>query len=197
VWFPGCHADVGGGYVDAAHRQESALDDLPLDWMCKRLLAHFPDFPVVSELACPPGSRLAMQHESRVGKYLLYRKAWRSIANTPVQVQEWPRGYEILVCRDRHMIPISEMVHISALERLGQEVYFDEVKQCYAPKNLTSILNLIDTTYSEPSSNLALENIVLVVNSDGRPFDRSRQCDRARVIELVKQARERLEKLQA
>jgi hypothetical protein len=169
VWFPGCHADVGGGYIDEAHRQKSALDDLPLDWMCKRLLAHFPDFPVASQFACLRGSHLAKQHDSRVGKYLLYRKAWRSITNTPVEVREWPHGYEILVCRDRHMVPINEMVHISALERLGQEVYIDEVKRPYAPKNLAGVLDLIEATYNERSNNLAADNVVLVVNSEGKP----------------------------
>jgi uncharacterized protein (DUF2235 family) len=36
VWFPGAHADVGGGYISEERRLQDrldALDDLTLDWM--------------------------------------------------------------------------------------------------------------------------------------------------------------------
>ena len=38
VWFPGVHADIGGGYLDDAQRdtaQVRPLDDLALDWMIR------------------------------------------------------------------------------------------------------------------------------------------------------------------
>ncbi len=54
VWFPGAHADIGGGYIDEEARDRNrldALDDLPLDWMLKRVKHHFPDFPVFSRIS--------------------------------------------------------------------------------------------------------------------------------------------------
>jgi uncharacterized protein (DUF2235 family) len=55
VWFPGAHADVGGGYVAEwdrivkvydRWRRQAALDDVTLDWMLRRVLARHPNFPV-------------------------------------------------------------------------------------------------------------------------------------------------------
>ncbi|HET7384917.1 MAG TPA: DUF2235 domain-containing protein, partial [Pseudolabrys sp.] len=48
VWFAGAHADIGGGYIneeDRLQKHPRALDDLTLDWMFKRLINYFPDFP--------------------------------------------------------------------------------------------------------------------------------------------------------
>jgi uncharacterized protein (DUF2235 family) len=47
VWFTGAHADVGGGYVDQERRIRTgvkALDDVPLDWMLKRVRRIFLSF---------------------------------------------------------------------------------------------------------------------------------------------------------
>jgi uncharacterized protein (DUF2235 family) len=49
AWFAGAHADIGGGYLNEEERKDKhplALDDITLDWMLRRVLAYYPDFPV-------------------------------------------------------------------------------------------------------------------------------------------------------
>ena len=47
VWFPGAHADVGGGYIIQENRHGGSidtLDDLTLSWMIKRVKARYDVF---------------------------------------------------------------------------------------------------------------------------------------------------------
>jgi uncharacterized protein (DUF2235 family) len=48
VWFPGAHADVGGGYNEEATRKRGGfyIEDIPLDWMIRRIKHYFGDFPL-------------------------------------------------------------------------------------------------------------------------------------------------------
>ena len=76
VWFPGVHADVGGGYEDAG------LSDIALGWMIDKALAAL--HPL--HLTTPPEQGLnprstATLHDSREGfwKKLFYREVPRFV----------------------------------------------------------------------------------------------------------------------
>lgn len=141
VWFPGVHADIGGGYFDDERRPEGlrALDDIPLDWMLRRLKARFADFPVPPGLPDTPdeGWAVAAQHDSRGWLYRRLARAHRAIANRFAAV---PAG-ELLVGRDRHQAVVGEMVHIAAVERLGRRVPCGEDTIVYAPPVLRALLD--------------------------------------------------------
>ncbi|MGY4465880.1 hypothetical protein ACVWWK_001562 [Bradyrhizobium sp. LB9.1b] len=178
VWFPGAHADVGGGYLDEelrAREQTAALDDLTLDWMLKRLRHHFPDFPT-SSVAWPELSAeqlrsraLAVQHQSRTGVYLAWPRAFRSLNNEPLKgcrhIPFVRPLSEINVGRDRHEEPTDEMVHVAALARWGREVAIGRTKATYYPKNLEQLMVTIGCASKEPKSVLPL------VDWDGTPMD--------------------------
>jgi uncharacterized protein (DUF2235 family) len=154
VWFPGAHSDVGGGNVDEERdRGEPALDDLTLDWMLKRVLSRFADFPVKHNgvriwPATSTGSALAPQDEPRRGFYRTLRFAWRSINNIPVPVGIRQRT----VGRDRHAETIGEAIHISALARLGREIRVRGSARYYSPANLISVLDQLAANYDSPGA---------------------------------------------
>jgi len=176
VWFPGAHADIGGGYIDEEARDRNrldALDDLPLDWMLKRVKHHFPDFQV-SEAGWPLVSAeflrkkaLSAQHQPRTGVYFAWPRAFRSLNNEAVDCRHIPilRPFsEINVGRERHEQPTDEMVHISALCRSNCEIPIGNRKSKYSPKNLRRILSRI-------SSGKDLTKLPPVVDWDGTPLD--------------------------
>jgi hypothetical protein len=176
VWFPGAHADIGGGYIDEEARDRDrldALDDLPLDWMLKRVKHHFPDFPV-SEAGWPMLSvellhkkALSAQHQPRRGLYLAWPRAFRSLNNETVDCSHIPilqPFCEINVGRDRHEQPTDEMVHISALCRSNCEIPIEKRKSIYSPKNLAKVLSRI-------ASSKDRAELLPVVDWDGTPLD--------------------------
>ncbi len=124
VWFSGSHSDIGGGLIPDHAREADkirGLDDITLDWMLRRVTHHFPDFPFhrAAWRAADSQWARAIQHEARDGPYRLERLAYRCIANRPVRDLAFREG---AVCHDRHAEPIGEMIHISALERLGASI---------------------------------------------------------------------------
>ncbi len=140
VWFPGVHADVGGGYFNAEARSDGfwALDDLPLDWMLRRLRHWFEDFPCPDGLTPSPPRDVALapQHESRGLAYWFRRPGQRAIANANPGTPWWIK----LVGRDRLDRTAREMVHVSAIERLGEVVRRDGGSIVYAPPSLCALL---------------------------------------------------------
>jgi uncharacterized protein (DUF2235 family) len=143
VWFPGAHADVGGGYIDEEKRDSNsiALDDITLDWMLQRLKSYFSDFPFEQDVwkIINKSWSVAQQHEPHSER--MYRStplSLRSIANYAV---ENLCSNECNMGRYRHADTIGEMVHVSALERLGKTVQTDERAHRYEPKNLIQILS--------------------------------------------------------
>ena len=166
VWFAGSHSDIGGGYVDEEMRKKTrsaALDDVTLDWMLKRVLHYYSDFPVrIKEKAAwpqiAPEWAGAPQHESRRWFYKAQRSALRSIGNCVVPIKRW--SFMINVCHDRHANPVGEMVHRSAIERLGCIVQVGQFKRLYAPKNLLTALDAIDATYSDSVQNSSEVRVV-------------------------------------
>jgi type VI secretion system (T6SS) phospholipase Tle1-like effector len=195
VWFPGAHADIGGGYIgyDArATKELEALDDIALDWMLRRLRHHFPKFPVKSRELRDPGSKtvIAQQHEPRNRIYELKRFALRSIANYQVPV---PRNQRC-VSFDRHATPTGEMVHISALERLGKVVRVEGSARLYEPQNLLAVLRHIQATYSGYERSPGTTDIP-VVDWSGEVLEPSEQVAQDKVRETLQCAAERLPKV--
>jgi hypothetical protein len=200
VWFPGAHADVGGGYVKEAERgKQASLDSITLDWMLRRLKVWFSDFPIKEFLILSPnedGDRdshyedwvNAELHNSRTGVYKCYPNTWRTIANSLIpsvdlRKRETSTGY------DRHSISINEMVHISALEKVYTSLPGSSVRS-YAPKNLISVLSRIENTYTTPARTQS-GNEILVVDWDGSILDPYQKLDNARVTETLFRASQR------
>jgi uncharacterized protein (DUF2235 family) len=195
VWFAGAHADIGGGYIneeDRLQKHPQALDDLPLDWMFKRLIAYFPDFSfnetcwkiITTDWA--GGS----QHEARNGIYKLMRRALRSIANHRVPTKSW--RYEREVSRNRHDETIGEMIHASVIERLGQPVGGTFWSRKYNPRNLARILDAVKETYGISEKTQGQDNIIRIVGWDGKPLDPTLTAHRLSASQLLNAATQRL-----
>jgi hypothetical protein len=195
VWFAGAHADIGGGYIDEEDRLQKhpqALDDLTLDWMFKRLIAYFPDFPFNASCwkLITPDWAGASQHEPRKDIYKLMRRALRSIANHRVPIKPW--RYEIEVSRNRHDETIGEMIHASAIERLGQPVRGIPWRRKYEPRNLVSILDAIKNTYGMSENSETLDGNIRIVGWDGKPLDPTVDTDRLLASQFLNAATQRL-----
>ncbi len=193
VWFAGVHSDVGGGYINEELRQLDriiALDDITLDWMLKRLVKHFPDFPF--EPTCwkdiDRSSALAPQHESRTGYYRCMPLSLRSIANFPVSTRKWRMERE--VSRDRHAEMIGESVHISSLMRIGEVIQRGARQNIYVPPNFISILNILSSTYDEGSPPLG--SPLHVIDWSGEELDPADSSSRHTVVDLIQGAKRRL-----
>lgn len=153
--------------------QLNALDDLPLDWMLKRIKYYFPDFPVseagwakVSEETLQKKAR-ATQHQPRTGVYLVWPRAFRSLNNEVVSCRKIPMLRtlsEINVGRDRHQAPTDEMLHISALYRSNLEIQVDGSNATYSPKNLRTALARIAARNER-------RQLIPIVDWDGTPLD--------------------------
>ncbi|WP_172786208.1 MULTISPECIES: DUF2235 domain-containing protein [Bradyrhizobium] len=135
TWFPGTHSDIGGGYFSDQERDSGPrrLDDVPLDWMLKRILYHYPDFPIREPGFVPlPGAAVepSILHNSRTGHYRVFPPVIRTIGNRrpPLLVRERPVSYE----RDEAVV--GESIHISALERLATRPACES--KMYLPRNL-------------------------------------------------------------
>jgi Uncharacterized alpha/beta hydrolase domain (DUF2235) len=176
VWFPGVHADVGGGYFnERKHRLLSKrLDNLTLDWMLKRVKHHFKDFPVPDD-GWPPildsekvtEAALSAQHQSRQKVYRVWPRALRSLNNKPVKCRHIPlfgTFSEVNVGHDRHEHASGEMVHISLLLRWNKPVV-GWWKRAYRPKNLRDALMSVASTYQDGNDYLP------IVDWDGNPLD--------------------------
>ena len=190
VWFPGAHADIGGSYIDETTRAKDhpqALDDITLDWMIKRVRAHFPGFPLDPSAWKDVGSPWAAadQHEPRQGAYRLEDFAFRSINNLPLD--GLARG-QCNVCWDRHADPIGEMVHISALERLGKTVNVEGRSAPYAPANLLQAIKDIKATYRRDRDAPPPRREIRVVNWSGRELEPLQAYDQTVVGQLLSEA---------
>jgi Uncharacterized alpha/beta hydrolase domain (DUF2235) len=149
VWFSGAHADVGGGYIIEESRDPDTAyaDDITLDWMIRRTKRHCSDFPFDPDHDAEKIARRksAALHDSRRWIYFAWPFAIRSIANIRTEANRWM--YEKEVSRDRHAQPISEMVHISALERLLPDESNGSSAERYDAANLDKALDAIAATY--------------------------------------------------
>ena len=195
VWFPGAHADIGGGYIPYDARGTNglkALDDIALDWMLRRLRHNFPQFPVRSKELRDPNleTGLGQQHEPRNGLYRLKPFALRSIANYPVPVSR----NQLCVSFDRRATPTGEMVHISALERLGKPVPISGKERPYEPQNLLAVLRHIQATYLGCKTLPGTVDIP-VVDWSGEVLEPGEQVARERVLDVLQFAAQRSPKV--
>ena len=129
-----------------------------LDWMIKRVRYHYPDFPSL-EAVFPivlglekeegKGTKQPMQHDSRKRQYLLSAPALRSIGNLRPRLLSWER----LVSYNRSETAVGESIHISALERLGEKVPYDNLNRnkLYVPRNVLTALASLRQRYSTSS----------------------------------------------
>lgn len=189
VWFPGAHADIGGGYVSAERRRSdpdlASLDDVTLDWMLKRLAVHCPDFPIDrttagwrdADSAC---SRLG-HHDARTLLYKLFPFAWRAVANRPIAKPGWRQE---AVSYDRRDTTIGEAIHISLLERLNQEITVNGRTGVYAPRNLLEIIEIVRQTYA----GAPLEAPVRIVDWSGETLDPYNAADAAKALAAIESA---------
>lgn len=200
VWFPGVHGSVGGGYVPEDERfrdgaRRAALDDIALDWMLRRVVHYFPDFPVDLSRAdvwtSPDDSwASAPQQESRTLLYWLFPYVDRSIANYCDKPSVWRRHIPFIFedrCGPfhRHAEPIAEMAHISALQRYGEFVSVNDRRVRYRPRGLRVVLPFIGGTYGAPSAPAPVLRQIRVVDWSGDILDPEVKADRDRVSELL------------
>lgn len=110
VWFPGVHANVGGGYVDCG------LSNIALKWMIDK--AHDTglqfDTNIVSQLACD------CEAELRGAMNIFYKLTGMKM-----------RKVNINISRDGEFVKQNQKIHFTALER------FHKIKK-YKPKNLVA-----------------------------------------------------------
>jgi hypothetical protein len=200
VWFPGVHSDVGGSYIPEVERDDDnpyALDDLTLDWMLKRVKAHYPDFPADPLHWKQTDQRwvTATQHESRRRWYCLMPLTLRSIGNYPIKNL---RGFKFNACYDRHAVPMWEKVHVSALERLELTVAtcgkLKGLMGIYRPENLRAALPVILATYRATGPDVAqgIHHQIRIVGWKGEEFDPDKPADCTAAIALVRAAMARL-----
>lgn len=61
VWFPGCHSDIGGSYLES----ESRLSDIALSWMVEELRECVPEVLINDDMLRTFGDHRGLQHEER------------------------------------------------------------------------------------------------------------------------------------
>jgi hypothetical protein len=134
VWFPGVHANIGGGYP------KTGISDLSLKWMLSRIQAKnlglmlLPDWQAT--LTADP---LAKIYESRTVLY-----SWSRISpKIRVINQTSPdlRGHYRLSRLAPHAIPLGEAIHWSGLYRWTTSLQKNGNIELYAPPNLVAAIN--------------------------------------------------------
>lgn len=145
VWFSGSHADVGGGYADAA------LSGISLNWMAERVAALTPlrfDFAQLRATSRPDS--LGQQHSSSAsgifkwsGKVPCVRLIRQDLNGVSPLRRAIFGGWRTSKT-DRGEVPANEAIHPSVLARFGQEVTEDvagEIRRfVYRPRNLAAAL---------------------------------------------------------
>jgi uncharacterized protein (DUF2235 family) len=145
VWFPGSHADVGGGWKD------TALSDISLQWMAERACATTPlDLDLVAlrrnSRADPLGEQVLPTWDTlfRVANWIPYV---RLIHQDRRGISPWRRSV-IGTWRTNALPPgeigVNESIHASAVERFGKRGpvrYGETVKRrVYRPRPLARAL---------------------------------------------------------
>jgi uncharacterized protein (DUF2235 family) len=118
VWFPGSHADVGGGWPDCE------LSDIALLWMAERVRATTTlaiDIEKLKRESAP--NHLGIQHASSTGLlYTLNRiRPFVRLIEQSLENAAPARRWHTSKLR-RGLVSLNEQVHESALKRMGQTV---------------------------------------------------------------------------
>ena len=197
VWFPGVHADIGGGYLSDDQRFRASprpLDDLALDWMIKRIHKHVVDFPVTQPAWLPltENASLGLQHDSRTWKYKIWRNAIRSIGNNP-PLQPLFRRRDIPVGYDPRTKSVNESIHIRAIQYIGTRIKIDDDMSLYSPANLVSCLPNLETLYLPGRSPEMAPDTLTVTAMNGETIQPGSGLASSFFDELVK-VRERLQR---
>jgi hypothetical protein len=137
AWFPGSHANVGGGYAD------TGLSDLALEWMLKRLERHCPELKLCPSSEWP--RKLAPNYRGRLydsRAWLYWGSRWRPLVRLIDRCQLARARRCRLPAIRPHSEPIGEMVHWSALAR-WQETKDGRWRQRYIPRNLIAAIESV------------------------------------------------------
>ncbi|MBA2126912.1 DUF2235 domain-containing protein [Hyphomicrobium methylovorum] len=145
VWFPGTHADIGGGWP------ETALSDAPLLWMADRVSATTDldiDFDQLSAIANP--DCFGAQHASATGWVYAFSRAFPFIrlvrqndeAISPAR-RRWFRSWRSSKT-ESGFLSLNEAIHESARRRFGETVIEMHKKRprkiIYEPRSLAAAM---------------------------------------------------------
>jgi uncharacterized protein (DUF2235 family) len=172
VWFPGVHANIGGGYPD------SAMSDIALEWMLSRTEAKGLGLKLVDDwrLGFSLPNPLGTVYESRSVLYTASR-IWpqvRVINQTVPKIKTRHRLSRLAP----HAVPLGESLHWSALNRWTTSVSKPDAVQRYAPENMIAAIDAL----FEPLSPKRLS----IIGTEGRPLDWYRDAtDRAEFSALL------------
>jgi uncharacterized protein (DUF2235 family) len=244
VWFAGAHSDIGGGYVNWNQR-ERGLSYLPLTWMLQRLQYHLANTPPLaaphpSDTATSPQRNapipfftedLFSQQADGTGTLMTNKikdlstdvqhkpwpivKALRPALRIINQIQLSKVNSKQAVGLVPHSDPLGEMIHMSALERMGSNQpiitkkgrilgLVDRLRNAvrpsparYAPPNLAGVIPFIAATYLR-THGAAVDTEwktfvatvfswreIRVVEWDGRPLDPEDKDDVERVFKIL------------
>jgi hypothetical protein len=164
VWFPGVHANVGGGY------ENTGLSDMALHWMLSRIEARHVGLQMVSDWKqTVTPNELGTLYESRSAAY------WWSNISPMIRVINQRRlrlaGPARTSGLPPHAIPLGEMVHWSALSRWRSAEQSSKLVDPYRPINLEVALNdTFKTARDNPQP-------IPIVGLSGEPLDWLRKKD--------------------
>ena len=152
VWFPGSHANIGGGYDDRG------LSDLALEWMLMRLNRHCPELKLRPAEAWPrplsPNYKGKL-YDSRT--WMFWRSWWRPLIRLINRCGLGSARRCHLPQIRPNSRPIGEMVHWSALARWEETKAARRRRERYAPHNLLAVIKSVQ------------EGKTPVVGLDGEP----------------------------
>lgn len=134
VWFPGVHSNIGSGYTD------TALSSIALNWLMHRAREHGIEFlpyamgGVLSRTAAELKGRA--QTGVLIDSFSTGYQALRLARVPPYEREIGPHQYGDIRQPDTHVV--GEMIHRSALDRLGLDAPVDQPGRLerYAPPNL-------------------------------------------------------------
>ncbi|MFT3730036.1 MAG: DUF2235 domain-containing protein [Hyphomicrobium sp.] len=118
AWFPGTHADVGGGWP------ETALSDIALLWMAERVRATTGLAIDIDRLKrdCNP-DHLGLQHNSSTGWIYALSRMMPHVRLIRESLHDHaPVGGRRTNRISQSLVSLNESIHESALKRLGQTV---------------------------------------------------------------------------
>jgi len=136
VWFPGSHANIGGGCAD------TDLSDLALIWMLQRLRRHCPEVGFTWK---EPLLERFGRYPSCTGKifdprsWIFWRSRWRPTIRSINRCEPGRRWLSRLFKPRPHSWPIGEMVHQSAVQR-WEQTKDERRRHRYQPPNLLAAI---------------------------------------------------------
>ena len=230
VWFAGAHSDVGGGYVNwAAHKK--GLSFIPLSWMMQRVNRHGTRIEPVADTV-PDGVTVRPNPKAALPFYVgdLLDNGTIDAKTQAIGLDEQHKPWALieLGAGDNHRVinqlspdamavsatgrvayadPICEMVHVSALERLGKAVTIDRgplmnglcwlsrVSKAYRPLTLTRIIPYLAATYVRNKNVTTPWRVIVraiftwkelhVVDWDGNPLSSADDTQAQRALDLL------------